>query len=254
MLRLSQPFLILVLLATQPGCSPETERQPAPVALNIEASYQLRFNDALVGHALFTLRTNPQSGSYRIEAFSVPAGKMAQADGHEVLEASTGRIDGARVRPAQFAFSVMDEGKLSVLSIEFDWAQQQLHLRDDKASSELTLLPNTQDRLSYLLLARQLALGGDVIRNLQIVTPQDTEQTGLELGEPASIEVPAGRYEAILVQRLAPVPGEVRRLWFNESVCPLPLRIEHPTGDNLVDMVLEHCTTVADAADQHAAG
>jgi hypothetical protein len=258
MLRLSLLALMVAALVAQSGCSPaperEHERKVTIPALDFEASYQLRFNDSLVGHALFTLHTDPHTGSYRIEAFSVPAGKMAQADDHEVLESSTGTIEQGIVRPARFAFSVMEEGAIKALDIEFDWQRQLLHLRDDTRSRELPLLPNTQDRLSYLLLARQLALGGEVTRHIQIVTPLETEDTSLELGAADQIEVPAGVFDAVVVRRLAPAPGDQRRLWLNDSVCALPLRIEHPAGDNLVEMVLEQCTQTAATVGEPAAG
>ena len=60
--------------------------------VQVEAVYGLMFNEALVGNAFFSMQIMAD-GSYVIEALTIPAGKMQQAEGHEVLESSRGTSD-----------------------------------------------------------------------------------------------------------------------------------------------------------------
>jgi len=235
------------LLASLLGCTHDLDRKPEP--LSVEASYQLRFDGELVGHALFTLRTTT-AGHYRIEAFTVPAGKMQRAADHEVLEVSEGRFDLQQVKPGYFEHSVLNSTGMGAIRMQFDWTGSQLRLTAEGNERSITLLPNTQDRLSYLLAARQMVLGNAKSRTLPIATPEVTDENRLQrLGE-AEIELPAGRYNAIEIERITPAAGERRSLWYREAVCPLPLRVEHQTDTHVVDMVLEHCQATTETANR----
>ncbi|MCB1772166.1 MAG: DUF3108 domain-containing protein [Gammaproteobacteria bacterium] len=242
MLRLNRA-VATGLVALLSGCTTDVDDSLSP--LRVDASYQLHFDGALVGHAFFTLRTD-SDGNYRIEAFTVPAGQMQRAADHEVLEVSEGRIEARQVRPSYFEHSVLNSDDVGAVRMQFDWPGAQLQLSGRDTEKQITLLPNTQDRLSYLLVARQLALGAADTRDLPIATPQVTDENRLQrLGE-SEIELPGGRLAAIEIQRLTPAAEERRSLWFSESRCALPLRIEHQTEKHLVDMVLEHCNPVAE--------
>jgi hypothetical protein len=237
------------LLVSLIGCTADIEESPSP--LSVEASYRLHFDGELVGHALFTLRTDID-GQYRIEAFTVPAGKMQRAADHEVLEVSEGRIENRHVRPSYFEHSVLDSSGIGSIRMQFDWPGGQLRLTSPDGERLLTLLPNTQDRLSYLLVARLLALGNDDASDLPIAAPQATEENRIQRRGETALELPGGRYDAIEIERITPAAEERRSLWFSETVCALPLRVEHQTEKHLVDMVLERCDSVEDAADQAA--
>ena len=209
-------------------------------SLNYEASYQLLFNDAPVGEALFTLHVS-DDGDYRIQAFTVPSGKMTQAEGHEVLESSQGTVNGDYIQPVHFRHSVMEDGELSLLDLAFDWENGAMVLSNGEESRQIALLPDTHDRLSYLLAAKRLAAAGEGLVTMQIAGPQATEASVLEAEPSIEIEVPAGRYQAVGIRRLTPESEEKRVLWYAPTDCPLPLKVIHETTDNTVDMVLRHC-------------
>jgi hypothetical protein len=243
LIRAAAAGLLLSLI----GCASDVDAPPPPQS--IEASYRLHFDGELVGHALFTLRTDI-NGNYRIEAFTVPAGKMQRAADHEVLEISEGRIEKRHVRPSYFEHSVLDGNGVGAVRMQFDWAGGQLRLTSPDSERSITLLPNTQDRLSYLLVAHLLALGSGDASDLPIATPQVTEENRMQRRGETVLELPGGRYDAIEIERITPAVGEHRRLWFSKTACTLPLRVEHQTERHLVDMVLEHCGAIADAAEQ----
>lgn len=218
------------------ACSPTQQTPAGPVA--VEAAYRLLFNDALVGNSLFVLEIDTE-GNYRIDAFTTPAGQMERSDGHEVLESSHGVIDADGVRPQRFEHSVMVGEKVEAGSLEFDWDKRVLRLSGKGTEHGAALLPGTQDRLSYLLTARHLAMAGEGAVQIQIASTESTERTRLQVAGTKTIDVPLGHYESVAIRRVTPEPNVVRALWFDTGLSPLPLRVVHGWAGNTVDMQLE---------------
>lgn len=213
---------------------------PTAGTLASEASYRLLFNDALVGEALFTLQLD-SDGGYRIEAFSVPAGKLQRAEGHEILESSHGTVDGAAIRPRHFRHSVRDQQEITELNLAFDWDGRKLALSRDGETRTLALLPDTHDRLSYLLAAHRLAVAGSGRVALQVAGPNGAEATVLEIAAATEIELPSGRHAAVEVRRATASAHEHRALWYALGACALPARIRHENDGNVVEMRLQRC-------------
>lgn len=217
------------------GCEQPSPTIQGPVA--IEATYRLQFNDQLVGEALFTLEVDADGG-YHIEAFTVPAGEMRERGAHEVLESSDGQIVADEVRPLRFEHSVMRDGALTLAALSFDWDRQQLEVSGPDGSERLGLHSGTQDRLSYLLAAYQLAAAGGAPRDLRLASLQASEATRLTVTGNQTIDVPLGSYPAVAIQRVDGDPAQSRQLWYAPDVAPLPLRVLQQRDGNLVDMQL----------------
>ncbi len=226
---------IAVALALLSACTqtPELAR-----AQRIEASYRLLYDGILVGHALFELAID-DDGGYQIEAFTTPAGEVGRAIDHEVLESSQGVIDIDGIRPSRYDHSVRQNGRLALVRLTFDWPQGALRLAGQDTSRLVGLLPDTHDRLSYLLVASTLAAAERGTAQIRVASSDATEVGLLELIGPADIEVPHGRYRAIGVRRATPDKDEWRELWFDTPTSPLPLLLLHHSGTNTVEMQLE---------------
>lgn len=239
MRRLTATPLTTCLMAALLGCSAQPQTPEAP--LSAEAAYRLSYNDSLVGHALFVLQIRPDA-TYRIEAYTIPAGKLQQAAAHEVFESSRGTIESDRILPHRFDQGVLEHGRVKAVNLVFDWNSRALRLVGGDRPHSVGLLPDTHDRLSYLLAARRLAAAGVGAVKILIASPTATEDTRLEVVDRQSIEVPAGRFTATAVRRNTPESGESRTLWFNSEVSPLPLRVVHERDGNSVEMTLETYT------------
>lgn len=218
------------------ACDPTQAPPAGPVA--VEAAYRLLFNDVLVGNALFALEIDGQ-GNYRFDAFTTPAGRMEQSEGHEVLESSQGRIDSGGVWPQRFEHSVMVGEDIEAGSLVFDWDRRVLHRSDPLTEHGATLLPGTHDRLSYLLTAWRLAVAGAGAEDIQIASTGSTDETRLQVTGEEAIDVPLGHYDTIAIRRVTPEPNVIRALWFDTHLSPLPLRVVHGWAGNTVDMQLE---------------
>lgn len=218
------------------GCTPLPQTLSQPMA--VEATYRLLFNEQLVGMALFALQIHAD-GSYQLEAFTTPAGKMHQAAGHEVLEISRGTIDDAGIRPWRFEHSVMQDEDIEVVELQFDWDAHALQLRGRNGTQRVALLPDTHDRLSYLLAANRVAARGGAAQSIKIAALESTEEVRLEVTGEETVTVPLGTYPASRVRRIAPAVAEARLLWFDTALSPLPLRVLHEADGNRVEMQLE---------------
>lgn len=237
MLNIRIPAALLSLAALLGACS-QTAPQP-PQAVKLTADYQLTFNDALVGRVMFDLDI-AADGHYQIEAFTTPAGTMGTADDLEVLEISRGTLDSEQVRPVRFEHSVMQSERLEVVSLSFDWEGRQLAVLNGEASQQLGLLPDTHDRLSYLLIAGRLSreTSGE-LQHIQVASVEATEETVLQSIGQADVEVPLGHFAATGIRRLTPDETEERELWYDQALSPLPLRVVRRWDGNVVEMQIE---------------
>lgn len=227
---------VAAMLLWLTGCTDDAE--PTKVPMTVEASYRLLYNDTLVGSTLFVLDISA-NGDYRIDAFTVPAGKMKREDKHEVLESSRGSLDGGDIRPAVFEQSVLQGEMLTIATLTFDWEQQLLTLKGPDGSHSVGLLPETHDHLSYLLAAYRLAEAGKGSALIQVSSPEASEENRLEVTGIENMETPLGNFDAVVVLRITPDNHESRQLWYAPKSLPLPLRVLQKHDGNAVDMRLE---------------
>jgi len=236
MLKAGRGWMAVLAALALAACSPTPQTPSGPVA--VEAGYRLLFNDLLVGNALFVLEID-HGGNYRIDAFTTPAGQMAESGGHEILESSQGVIDSKGVRPRRFDHSVMADQDVDATSLVFDWDKHMLRVSSPEAEHAAALSPGTQDRLSYLLTAWRLAVLGKGSEQVKIASTKSTEDTQLQVTGEEAIDVPLGHYDSIAIRRVTPEPNVIRALWFDTDLSPLPLRVVHGWAGNTVDMQLE---------------
>jgi hypothetical protein len=221
------------------GCSEQHARiEP----LQIDAGYQLRFNDSLVGHALFVLVIDA-AGGYRLEAFTTPAGKITGQDGQEILEVSEGTLDAERIRPQRFEHSVLLDDGLKRVGFEFDWQAKTQHVSNDEVQQTLALLPGTHDRLSYLLAAGRLAQSeSGQLHEIRLASLEATEQVVLQVIGRTEVTVPLDTFDATGIRRVSVDGSEEREMWFAADAGPLPLRVLRRSDGNTIDMRLESLT------------
>jgi hypothetical protein len=211
--------------------------------VQIDAAYRLLFNDSLVGNALFVL-TIDADRRYRLEAFTTPAGKISGQDGHEVLEVSSGEFAPDGIRPLAFEHSVLQAGSFTQVTLAFDRERRLLRVDNADATQTLALLPNTQDRLSYLLAAGRLAAQpAGTLHEIHLASLEATEQAVLQVIGDAEIEVPYGRFAATGIRRVSLDDEEQRELWFADAAGPLPLRVLRRNDGNAIEMQLESLTS-----------
>ena len=129
--------------------------------------------------------------------------------------------------------------------VDFDWDAGELVRTGDKPRVD-PLQPGTLDPLGWqLLLRRELARSapapGATLR-YRITDGGDAEDVVLEVIGPASVEVPAGRFDAVLLERRygADAPdGESMRIWTDPQRDWILLRLEHVEDGRALVVALE---------------
>jgi hypothetical protein len=129
--------------------------------------------------------------------------------------------------------------------VDFDWEAGELVRTGDKPRVD-PLEPGTLDPLGWqLLLRRDLARGapapGATFR-YRITDGGDPEDVVLEVIGPASVEVPAGRLDAVLLERryeADEAAGEAMRIWTDPARDWLLLRLEHVEDGRSLEVALE---------------
>jgi hypothetical protein len=100
------------------------------------------------------------------------------------------------------------------------------------------LLPDTHDRLSYLLAAQRLAMRGKGEHTIRVATPEASDESRLEFVGADALDLPVGAVDAIVVRRVTVDSNETRQLWFAAQAAPLPVRVLQDRGGNKVEMRL----------------
>jgi hypothetical protein len=177
------------------------------------ASYRLLFDGAAVGESFFRLKRLPGQG-YRFDAYTLPSGDGDQAQAHEILESSSGEFSAdGEPRPQRYYFSVFNQGEISLLEFRFDWSAKRLLISSKEQSEALQLVAHTQDRLSYLLaLGRWLAADEGETR-FPIAQPGMTVSAEFVRIESATLEIQAGSFETVHLQRVDAGDRPRRELW-----------------------------------------
>lgn len=191
---------------------------PADTGLaSYSASYRLLFDGEPVGDSFFRLELTAEQG-YRFEAYTLPIGKDDKTQTHEILESSTGKLNGEGTpRPQSYYFSVFNEGKTSLLEFAFDWPGKQLIVSSKEQSTTLELNATTQDRLSYLLLLGQWLASSAKETHFPIAQPGVTATAEIVRIENSTIEVDAGSFETVHLLRVDAGDDLRRELWLESA-------------------------------------
>jgi hypothetical protein len=204
---------------------------PAAMAASLKpmsATYSVARDGKAVGDALYTLVAN-HDGSWTLRSVTKGSAGMARLFGLDVREESTFRwLDG---KPEGLHYDYKQDAaiKHKQREIDFDWRAQQAHVRDNGKSFVYEIPAGTIDR-STVAVALGLALAaGAHGATLPVAAKDHVEQQRYESRGEEKIDVPAGSFNAIRIER-TDASGKARS-WYAPSVSTLPLRVEQTQGD-----------------------
>lgn len=210
------------------------------------AAYDLRFGDALVGHAYFRLQ-RPSAQRYEFEAFTIPAGTMAVEDeSHEILEVSQGSLLGGMATPELYYYSLRKGESTEILELLFDWNAGLLKQRAGDAEQTTVLEARSQDRLSYLLTLMGWAPTADNDLSFPLVEPTGSSLVGLSRQVTETLDLAVGSLATVRVDRAGPDGQIERRLWLAPALHYLPVRIERTTRGGTASMHLQRHRVAVD--------
>ena len=205
---------------------------------SFSADYRLLFNGDHVGDARFTLQLR-ENDQYSFESFTRPAGIMNKDDArHEILEASSGSLQGGTPTPAHYYTAVKTADGTRMLEYFYDWENMTLTLKGDDDQEKTVLEKHSQDRLSYLLQAMKLAESHRNSLKTPLITAAGTRQLSILKKNRRFMDSAAGR---TLLQELHlsyGIESPDRSLWLSLDHGYMPVLLEQKTEEGIVRMEL----------------
>ncbi|MGV6826299.1 MAG: DUF3108 domain-containing protein [bacterium] len=224
---------LLLLLVASPLFA-----EPHPLLTPYSAEYLITRDGKTVGNSFFRLGISAD-GQYRFEVFTVPTEKYAGARrSKEVFETSVGNISGGIPVPATYYYSIGKKPNIESWQYRFDWKEQKLHASSGRETASMPLSDNTQDRLSYLMLAALLTQPQEPLKiHFPLADLATNQVVTLKREKQSTIKTTAGEFIATEIQRLDD-RDQVRHLWITEEPPRLPVLIEFKNREGLLRMEL----------------
>ena len=215
----------LVLSATAPAFAADTTIRP------FHAEYATLRNGSELGHTTLDLTDN-HDGSWTLRSETKGTSGLAKLAGIHVVE--TSRLRWTNGHPEALAYDYRQEGafKQRTRHADFDWKTNEVKVSEGGEEFRYPIAAGIIDRQSVTL-----ALAGDLMRgastfDYKVAVKDRIEDMRYMRGATETLQVPAGEFKAVLMQREGE-PGadrkRVARSWFAESLGWLPVQIE-PAG------------------------
>jgi len=217
---IARSLALLALACLQTALAAE----PAPLQ-PFRADYQVLHNAKELGEATLALR---DAGNDAWEFSSQTRGTrgMASLLGVDVVEKSTFRWRGGLPEGLQYTYAQKAAIKSRQRSTDFDWNAGQAHTRDGDGESTATLQGSAMDRnlVTLALMARLKAGATDL--TFHVVDKDHVGEQRYVAGARESLSLPAGRIDAVRVDRQRDGGKRATSIWFAPQRNWLPVQIE----------------------------
>jgi hypothetical protein len=192
------------------------------------AVYSVARDGKTIGDATYTLAPNGD-GSWTLTSVTHGSAGIARLLGLDVREESTFRWQDGRAEGIRYDYKQDAAIKHKQRHIDFDWTAKQAQVSDNGKPLSYAIPAGTIDRSTVALVLGQMLAGGAHTASLAVATQDHVEQQKFAAQGEEKIEVPAGKFNAIKIER-TDVPGKGRS-WYAPNVTTLPLRVEQLQHD-----------------------
>lgn len=196
-----------------------------------EATYDLSSGILTLGEARFSLAPQDVANCYRYEYTATPRG-MARMFVGEIREISEFCVTDAGLRSHRYEFRRADKPEKDYL-LEFDWSKHKVF---GGRAKEQSIPDGALDRLAIQQAVRLWAIAHAKEEKPAPVefTMADSKRvvtyrfaiTGRE-----TVEVPAGKFDALVVQRVDD-PKKTMRYWLAPERDYMPVKVQHIDDDD----------------------
>jgi hypothetical protein len=197
---------------------------PPPVA-PFQAEYEVLRNGKELGHATLTLRS-AGDGTWEFSSQTQGTRGMAGLLGVDVVEKSTFRWRDGLPEGLHYSYAQEAAVKSRQRSTEFDWQSREAQSRDGKNVWTAPLQTSAMDRnLVTVALMAQLKSGSRDLAIRVVDKDKVAEQLYVE-GAREMLSLPAGRIDAVRVDRQRENNSRSTTSWFAPQRGWLPVQIE----------------------------
>lgn len=225
--------LAVALLLMPPALAAAEPRLP-----ELKYSYAVTWKGIALGDAIVTLRPHDGPDCYRYESLTDPVGLVRMFYG-KPRETSDFCVADGRVVPRRFAFHNPKDENAS-FSLEFDVAAGKV--RDNRGQVR-DIPANAQDRFGLQQAVRLWVVGraykkgaetaekGAETAEFVMVDDRRVRHYRFAIAAYEEIEIPAGRFETVLVQRIDD-PKKSTKFWLAPARDYMPVKVEQIKGGN----------------------
>ena len=204
------------------------------------ATYTVSWNGISLGDATMTLKAASTPDCYVYESVTNPVGivRMFYGSPHDLSEFC---VVNGKVVPKKFQY-IKSKNSNDNFVLEFDMARGKVR---DQAGNERDVPPIAQDRFGMHQAVRLWLLGrlkqkdpGAEPYDVAQVDDRKIRQYRFAITGRESIEIPAGRFDTILIQRVDD-PNRTAKFWIAPDRDYMPVKVEQIRGSTEVRLQLK---------------
>lgn len=216
--------LLLILL-------PLAASAAEPHLPDVNATYAVSWNGISLGDATITLKGAAKADCYVYESATHPIGlvRMFYGSPHEVSEFC---VAGGKVVPGKFQY-IRSENNDDNFALEFDLPHLKVR---DQAGAVREIPAIAQDRFGLQQAVRLWLLGrlkekdpGAEPLDIAQVDDKHVRQYRFAITGRETIEIPAGKFDTILIQRIDD-PKKTSKFWIAPELNYMPVKVEQIRG------------------------
>ena len=192
------------------------------------AVYSVVRNGKAIGDATYTL-TAIGDGTWTLTSITRGSAGMARLLSLDVREQSTFRWQDGHAQGIRYDYTQDATIIHKKRHMDFDWAASKALVVDNGKPLSYAIPAGTIDRSTVALVLGQMLASGAHVATLPVATQDHLEQQKFTAQGEEKIDVPAGKFNAIKIER-TDAPGKARS-WYAPAVTTLPLRVEQLQKD-----------------------
>lgn len=194
----------------------------------MNATYSVVRDGKPIGDANYSLVANAD-GTWTLRSQTRGSAGMARLLGLDVREESRFRWTDGKPQGLHYDYKQDAAIKSKRREIDFDWNSREARVRDNGKNFAYVIPQGTIDRSTVAVALGQVIAAGGRDATLPVAAKDHVEQQTYAARGEEKIRVPAGSFDAVLVER-TDVAGKARS-WYAPGVTALPLRVEQLQGD-----------------------
>jgi len=192
------------------------------------ATYAVVRDGKPIGDANYALVANAD-GTWTLHSQTHGTAGMARLLGLDVREESTFRWSDGKPQGLHYDYKQDAAIKSKRREIDFDWRANQAHVHDNGKNFAYAIPTGTIDRSTVAVALGQAIASGAHDAALPVAAKDHVEQQTFVTRGEEKIDVPAGSFNAIRIER-TDTPGKARS-WYAPNMTTLPIRVEQLQGD-----------------------
>ena len=216
----------------------------APVPPPFHAEYTTLRNGEAIGRTTLDLSDNGD-GSWTLRSETRGTSGLAKLAGIHVVETSRFRWNDGR--PEALVYDYRQEGafKKRTRHADFDWKANEVRVSEGGQDFRYPARPGIVDRQALTLALASDLMRGATAFDYHVAVKDRVEERRYRRGAEETLEVPAGTFKAVPMNREDGAGGErtrESRSWFAPSLGWLPVRIEQTEkkGDTITLQLVSH--------------